>query len=128
MVIPEAHLIRDSLTTVSRQLLSLAMEQDGVGMKHSTGAAHQRVAQGGLLRNGRICRIAYRKCLKRKRRRKLPLFGLRCLAFIAKDFAYIVQEMRRQARFLHDKIASERTNAGNMLLLRQGSWDVDVLD
>jgi len=38
------------------------MEQDGVGI--STEAAQGRVAQGGLSRNGRIYRIAYRKCLK----------------------------------------------------------------
>ncbi len=62
----------------------LAIEQDGVGMKHSTEAAQGRVAQGGLSRNGRIYRIAYRKCLKRKRRRKLPLFGLRCLGWFVR--------------------------------------------
>ena len=82
------------------------MEQDGVGI--STEAAQGRVAQGGLSRNGRIYRIAYRKCLKRKYRRKLPLLGLRCLTFAVKDFAYAVKETRRQVRFLHDKINYER--------------------
>jgi len=84
------------------------MEQDGVRMKHSE-AAQGRVAQDGLSRNGRIYRIAYRKCLKRKRSRKLPLFGLRCLTFAVKDFAYAVKETRRQVRFLHDKITREES-------------------
>lgn len=101
-------------------------------MKHSTEAVQKgRVPQGGLSRNGRIYRIAYRKCLRRKRRRKLPLFGLRCLTFAVKDFAYAVKETRWQVRFLHDKITREEILAREpsgpcSSMTNRSGWDGDA--